>query len=71
MINQTPPDAMKIDERHDEIGGFINVAITRLQEKAELAGYKRMGEYLVVREKEMERNLYEQLQASINKNYPY
>ena len=57
MINQTPPDAMKIDERLDEIGSFINLAITRLQEKAELAGYKRMGEYLVVREKGIEREV--------------
>jgi hypothetical protein len=59
MINQTPPDAMKIDERHDEIGGFINLAITRLQEKAELAGYKRIAEYLAIREREMRRNPYE------------
>lgn len=71
MINQTSPDAMKIDERLDEIGGFINVAITRLQEKAEMTGYKRIGEYLAIREKEMDHNLYKQLQASINKNYPY
>ena len=52
-------DAMKIDERHDEICSFINLEITRLQEKAELAGYKGIGEYLAVREREMRRNPYE------------
>jgi hypothetical protein len=56
MVELTPPETMKIDERLDEIASMLNLAVARLKEKAELAGYKRLSEYLVVLEKERRRN---------------
>jgi hypothetical protein len=58
MIDQTPPETMKTDERLDEISGLVNLAMTRLKEKAELTGYKRLNEYLAVRKKERMCNPY-------------
>lgn len=58
MIDQTPPETMKIDERHDEVAGLLHLATARLKEKAALAGYKRLGEYLAVREKQRMQNPY-------------
>ncbi len=42
MVDQTPPETMKIDERLDEIAGLMHLAIARLKEKAALTGYKRL-----------------------------
>ncbi len=52
MLELTPPEIMKIDERLDEIAGLMNLAVARLKGKAELAGYKRLSEYLAVLDKE-------------------
>lgn len=52
MVDQTPPETMKIDERLDEIAGLMHLATARLKEKAAQAGYKRFSEYLAVFEKE-------------------
>lgn len=56
MIDQTPPEIMRIDERLDEIAGLMNLAIARLKEKAALTGYKRLSEYLAILEKDRMRN---------------
>ena len=58
MVDQTPPETMKIDERLDEITSLMHLATARLKEKAAQAGYKRFSEYLAVLEKEKVRSPY-------------